>query len=361
MSEMRKVLCRKPPFGPTLQEKNEHRKTHLPFRPWCPICVRGRAKNWAHYKAKKEEDEEKGPSVSFDYCFLRDKVGDPSLPVLVGKDRATGALVAHAVPEKGAGLEWTAKQVCRDLVKLGIGGQVVLKADQEPALKSVLEEVIKLRGSDRTIPEFSPTGESQANGLAERGVQTVEGLVRSHKLELEEKIGAKVSVQEPVVAWLVEHCADLHNKFHVYPDGKTSFERIKGKRHQGEILEFGQRVHHRVPGKVQGGLMAPRWLPGIWLGKRFESEEHIIGMESGKVVRARAVRSLPEGSMWSKEALLRVAGVPWRPSGVIEDDGSKIPELPRAVEIKPKEPEVGPKSRAMKIMPKHLEIAGHTE
>ena len=102
MSEMRKVLCRKPPFGPTLQEKNEHRKTHLPFRPWCPICVKGRAKNWAHYKAKKEEEEEKGQSVSFDYCFLRDHAGGPSVPVLVGKDRQMGTLLAHAVPEKGA-------------------------------------------------------------------------------------------------------------------------------------------------------------------------------------------------------------------------------------------------------------------
>jgi len=360
MSESRQVVSRKPPQGPRAKEIIDHNKTHLPFRPWCPICVQGRGKNWAHYKAKEEEEESRSPELCLDYCFLRDRVGGPSLPVLVGKDRGSGAIVAHAVPEKGAGLQWTAKQLCRDLVKLGIGGQVVIKGDQEPALVSVIEEVVKLRGSDRTIPEYSPVGESQSNGLAERGVQTIEGLVRSHKLELEKKLGESIDVEMPVMSWLVEHCADLQNKYHVHADGRTSWERLKGKKHHGEILEFGQRVLHRLPGKTHGGLLAARWMPGVWLGKRFTSEEHILGLENGRVVRARAVRSMPPGSMWCKESLAKVIGVPWRPSGEGQDDGSRIPEMPRAPVVKPEEPDVGPKSRAMKIMPKHLVNAGYT-
>jgi len=360
MSESREVVYRKPPKGPTASEVSEHKKTHLPFRPWCPVCVRGRGKNWAHFKAKEVEEEERCPAVSFDYCFLRDKTGGPSIAVLVGKDRQTGALLAHEVPEKGVGLEWTAKQVCRDLIKFGIGGQVVLKGDQEPALVALIEDVIKQRGSSRTVPEWSPTGESQANGLAERGVQTIEGLVRSHKLELEEKLGEKIPIEKPIIAWMIEHCADLHNKYHVYSDGKTSFEKIKGKKHRGELLEFGQKILHRVPGKPKGGLMAPRWIPGVWLGKRFSSEEHVVAMGGGRVVRARAVRSLPEASMWVKEDVLGIIGVPWKPSGVLEGDGEKLPEVPR-VFIEAEEPDVATKSRGMKIMPKHLGRVGYTK
>ena len=359
-SESREVIFRKPPKGPTAAEKSEHRKTHLPFRPWCPVCVRGRGKNWGHFKAKEEKEEERCPAVCFDYCFLRDYTGGPSVPVLVGKDRQMGTLLAHAVPEKGAGLEWTAKQVCRDLLKFGIGGQVVLKGDQEPALVSVIEDVVKQRGGGRTVPEYSPKGESQSNGVAERGVQTIEGLVRSHKLDLEEKIGSKVPIEKPIIAWLIEHCADIHNKFHVYADGKTSFEKVKGKKHRGEFLEFGQKVLHRVPGKPKGGLMAARWIPGIWLGKRFSSEEHIVAMNDGRVVRARAVRSLPEASMWDKDEVMNVAGVPWQPSGNVEGDGTRLLEVPRVI-IQEEEAEDVPKVRATKIMPKHLEKVGYTK
>jgi len=281
--------------------------------------------------------------------------------VLVGKERRSGALIAHVVPEKGAGLEWTIKQVCRDFLKLGLAGKVIVKADQEPALVSLIEGVVKMRGDAETVPEWSPIGESQANGKAERGVQTIEGLVRSHKLELEEKIGAEVKVESPVFAWLVEHAADLHNKFHVYADGKTSYEKVKGRKYKGEILEFGQAVHHRVPGKTQGGLMAPRWLPGTWIGKRFSSEEHVVATASGKIVRTRAVRSLPTGSMWRKEEIEKIVGLPWKPSGEIAGDGERLPDLPRAVEIKPEEPPEEPKVRGMKIMPKHLVKVGHTK
>jgi len=358
--ESREVVFRKPPKGPKPGEMAEHRKTHLPFRAWCPICVRGRGKNWAHMKAAEKKEEERGSSMSFDYCFLRDSPGGELVPVLLGKDRESGTLIAHAVPEKGAGLDWTAKQICRDLTKCGIGGHVVLKGDQEPAIASVIEQVIKLRGDRRTVPEYSPKGESQSNGIAERAVQTIEGLIRSHKLELEEKIGASVPVETPIVTWMIEHCADLYNKYHVFKDGRTSYENVKGKRHRGEMLEFGQKILHRIPGKPQGGLMSQRWMPGVWLGKRYSTEEHVIAMEDGRVVRARAVRSLPAASMWGKEEVMNVIGVPWKPAGVVEGDGERLPDVPRVI-IEETEEVEDVKARGFKILPRHLVKVGHTK
>ena len=358
-AEERKVVGRKPPQGPSEAVKEAHRKTHLPFRPWCPVCVAGRGRNWPHPRVE-EDREEKYPSVHFDYCFLRDDQGGPKLPVLVGRDKECGALLAHAVPEKGAGLEWTGKQVVKDLLKLGIRGKVILRADQEPALAALVEGVAKERGEESTVVEWSPKGESQANGRAERGVQTLEGLARTHKLELEEKLMEKVPVDSPVFAWLIEHVADIHNKFHVYPDGTTAYERIKGRRYQGEMLEFGQIVMHRIPGKPQGGLMQPRWLTGVWLGKRFSSEEHILAMGDGKVVRSRAVRSVPKGTMWNAVEVKKIIGLPWKPSGEITGSGESIPPMPRAIDVKPEESVEGPKARSMKIMPKHIGEAGYT-
>ena len=71
----------------------------------------------------------------------------------------------------------------------------------------------------RYFDEQSPVGDSQGNGLIESGVKSLEGMVRTIKFALEDRIGRKISVEEPVFAWIVEHSADLLTKFNVGRDG----------------------------------------------------------------------------------------------------------------------------------------------
>ena len=86
------------------------------------------------------------------------------------------------------------------------------------------------------------------------GAETVEGMVRAMKLNLEQRLHECIEVDHPIFYWLVDHAADVSTKFQKGVDGKTAYERLKGKPYRGEILEFGCQVHHRVPGKTQGGL-----------------------------------------------------------------------------------------------------------
>ena len=74
--------------------------------------------------------------------------------------------------------------------------------------------------------------------------------------------------------------------------------------------------------------MAERWHDGVWLGATFNSNEHIVAMNDGKVVRARSVRGRPEGEKWSKEAIDLIKGVPWNPSA--HDDKYDQDVIPRA-------------------------------
>ena len=64
--------------------------------------------------------------------------------------------------------------------------------------------------------------------------------------------------------------------------------------------------------------------------------------------------------MWQSAEVKAVVGTPYKPSGENVGDESRLPEVPRAVEIRPEEPDAGPKTRAMKIMPEHLGKAGFT-
>ena len=92
--------------------------------------------------------------------------------------------------------------------------------------------------------------------------------------------------------------------------------------------------------------MSARWLPGIWLRKRWASEEHVVCMEDGKVVRSNAVREHPDG-LWNVGLFNCIKGSPWDPQATGIEQGDLDKERPAAGEP-PKAPvitEATPTSR----------------
>ena len=217
LDPLRRRVCRQP----TPAEVRQHRLTHLSFPEWCPECVAGAANDHPH-RTRPAETREPLVEVHWAFCFPRDADGDQCAVVLVGRDKETRMTVAHVVPMKGADMEWVTEQAARDLLRLGIHGDVILKSVQEPAIVDVLKEISKLPGSRRTMIEASPVGDSKSKGEAERAVQSMEKLIRVHKLAIETRIKEKPSVRHPLFAWLVEICADLYNRLQVGVDGKTA-------------------------------------------------------------------------------------------------------------------------------------------
>ena len=109
----------------------------------------------------------------------------------------------------------------------------------------------------------SAVGDSQGNGVAERAVQSVEEMVRVHKLALENRLQHRLGVRHGAFAWLVEHCADVLNRYCVGSDGRTPFQRLRGRRSDCHMAEFGAQVMFRVSGKVSGSNMQERWFSGV--------------------------------------------------------------------------------------------------
>ena len=67
--------------------------------------------------------------------------------------------------------------------------------------------------------------DSQANGFVERAIQSVEMILRTHLLALEDKVKTKVSVLHPIFSWLVEYSVDVHHRYQLGKDGKTALQR----------------------------------------------------------------------------------------------------------------------------------------
>ena len=103
-----------------------------------------------------------------------------------------------------------------------------------------LQEVVKRRGDAKTFVEQSPVASSASNGVIERGNLSVEGQVRVLKDAFEARLGKKVPSDHAALAWLVEFAAVLINRYEVVRDGRTPYERLRGKPSMLG-LEFGGR------------------------------------------------------------------------------------------------------------------------
>ena len=108
--------------------------------------------------------------------------------------------------------------------------KIIVKGDQEPAIHDLMREIARARGNVETLIEHSPVRDSSGNGIAERGVQTLECMVRTHILELDDKLGEKLPLNLPWFSWLIEHCADIHNRHQVGMDGRTPYGHSRARR-----------------------------------------------------------------------------------------------------------------------------------
>ena len=151
------------------------------------------------------------------------------------------------VPSKSTG-EFIAKRVIAFLRECGIHQTgVIVKCDQEAAVTAILDKVREIQVANGVmapvIPEYSPVGSKQSNGVVERGIQSVEGQVRTMRDALEERIGVTLEIGDTIWPWLVEYAGHLLNRHEVGHDGKTAYERLKGKEATTLGIEFGESVH----------------------------------------------------------------------------------------------------------------------
>ena len=58
------------PADPTPEERARHDATHLPFGPWCLVCVEARATEDPHYRPTFGQREHGLPQVCVDYCEI---------------------------------------------------------------------------------------------------------------------------------------------------------------------------------------------------------------------------------------------------------------------------------------------------
>ena len=332
------------PSPPSEVERLLHELTHLPYAPWCEACVRGRGRDLPHFGLQVGDSgaldhARLRPTICFDWFDIAGstEAGERAEGVtqaLLVIDSETGYVAAIPTPSKGAeGYPHLTKMIVTFL-KLMRHEKVVLKSDQEPAIRALIAEV-KEAWPHRALVEESPLYSSQSNGRAERAIQTVRRLAASLRVAVELRLGIRIDSSHNAWSWLVRHAAWLHNRFHVKSNGKTCFEELYQSRYKNEVVAFGEAVLFMEPipasrRRRQGRRkqkMDAAMEPGVWLGRAEDSDEHLVGTPQG-VYRWRTVRRMLPDRQWSAELFLGMKGLPW------DTAKGAVPRGPTPTEVK---------------------------
>ena len=138
------------PSDPIPEEREKHMTSHLPFRGWCPICVKAKGREDAHYKQTKEQKEKGLPRMAMDYAETGEKADkSDERKLLCGRERWTKWTFCHLVTCKGLGDDRIVGKVARTMGETGFT-KMELKGDGEPALIQV-QEAVKVRRQQETI------------------------------------------------------------------------------------------------------------------------------------------------------------------------------------------------------------------
>ena len=311
------------PRRPAKQEVEDHELFHLPYRNWCPDCVRAKGKELDH---RKSLEEPRGLSeYSFDYCFPGDEFGY-KLTILSGKEKVTGMNFATAVPTKGASGKFASDKTVEFMEEVGDKAtKVIIKSDQEPSITYLVNDVVATRPEGQTCIEESPVKSSGSNGRVERGIQGLEGQVRVMLLALEGRLGKSLSAREPIVNFMPEYAAYLLNRKEVGQDGKTSYERCKGKKATVLGIEFGEKLLYKVKPKDKQEKINSRWEYAIFIGVRRRSGELWVAVKDS-VFAVRSVRRIPVEERWNEDCIKWVNRAPWNRYKGDEYADGEVPE-----------------------------------
>ena len=225
------------PVTPSDKDREAHELTHLPTQPWCSVCVRAKGVDERHLRRPAgERAEAQGvdhmPVIQFDYAYLS-SVNEKGEQVRMRTilDASTGYGTACVIDVKGGGDKYVISSAVSFLKELGYT-RFRCRTDPEPAIKAMVDAVIKCLSDDRAVEQILPEEtipESHASlGALEGWHNLLQGQIRALRLDVEDRFGSIIGVTHQCVQWLVRHATWLLNRFQRRQNGATAFENLKG-------------------------------------------------------------------------------------------------------------------------------------
>ena len=389
-SEAEPLRAAPSPVMPSAAEVEDHKLTHWPFRSWCDECQLGRGLGEQH--RSRAGRERNIAIVGMDYWYMTDvgllKRSELDMPeneqgdTALDEARESGSIVkcllirchktkcvfGHIVPRKGDDEDhYAVNLVANDIQWLG-HVRLILKSDQEKSLVTLVTRALqalkhKVDALDSISTEHSATYDSQASGSTEVGVRALRGHFRTMRLCLEGRIGRRLPVRHPIMAWLLEHTAMILNASVRGDDGMTPWARVRGRSFGHRLFGFGELVAAKQPNKgpqhnVDGNVAATSKL-GTFLGYCRSSNAYKVALPDGSHIQSRSLTRRPMQVRWNIDNLEKIRCTPWDLRPAAEPPSVEFGE---AVPIREKPDDTSPPvARRLKITMQTLIEYGFTD
>ena len=253
------------------------------------------------------EDEERLHTFVMDCCFPSQGC-QQGIIVPVIKEMKTKAVGAFMVPSKELS-DYLVKIVAHFMNACGCG-RAILKSDGEPSIVALQEAVENVRMSD-TILENPPKGDSQCNGAAENAVRETEGMIRTWKVFVQDKLNIVIENKHVLLPWLVSHAGVIITRYKKVHDGKTAYQKIKNKSPSNKMMPFGEKVVWMMPkDNHRRNKLGPMHQFGVFVGIVPRTGEFVVLTPEGAVL-VRTVHRLSDDRRWDAEFVSQVRGTPW--------------------------------------------------
>ena len=192
------------PDGPTCNERRHHGLTHLPYQPWCNVCVRARGRENRH--VSRSQNQPGTPVIQCDYCFLTTEEDAPMVTDLVAIDTVYKQMVAIPLEMKRNRDPFASRSLAAFARYIG-HPKVIIQGDSELALMAVIHDACALLTA--ATPRTSPVNSKGSSGAAERAVQSVEGMAPTLRLDLLGRTNIAGGSDLSITSWMVRHAAWL--------------------------------------------------------------------------------------------------------------------------------------------------------
>jgi len=161
------------------------------------------------------------------------------MPILVAIDESTDWMGAWVVPEKGD--NWYAIKVLAGYIEETGHRRVILKSDQKRAIIK-LKNAVKRESGVEIACEESPVGEPKSLGSINVQIQILQVQVRTLRDATEVRYKKRMEGDSPMIPWMVLHATGIINRFRVRSDGKTAYQRVKGRKFTQAMAEVGECI-----------------------------------------------------------------------------------------------------------------------
>lgn len=268
----------------TEKEMEEHSLTHCPYRSWCKNCIEAQGKEDQHPSHHGSSGEI--PSFSMDYKELSEYIEQVKrkITIMVMREKKSKMNASYVVKAKGSTEQ--SKKIVEFIDSFG-HGKVSIKSDNEDAIKVLRDEIIRQRKA-QTVPAGSVHYHLETHGTAEKAVQDIIVQIRKLKMALESRIQCHLSIDLPIMEWLVEHAARLLNCHSMGHDGKVPYKRAESRDPCPTQVEFGEQVYakmSRIDKKsARKNPLNRRAIEATWVGIHDATIEDTVIGEDGKAL-----------------------------------------------------------------------------